>query len=298
MRHLRLVIAIADEGSVTKASHRLHLTQSALSHQLRDLEERLGTKLFLRANKKMLLTPTGENLVSGARRLLRDLHEIEDEVRHMSAGDVGKIRLSTQCYTCYHWLPLALNHFRVKFPRVSVEIYPVATHRPVEALLKGRIDLAIVSTPIRDKRLRIHPLFQDEMMVVMNPDHPLAARTFIRASDFANVSLLTYAVPKEETDVFSKVLIPSGIRPREVLPLALTEAIVEMIKAGMGISVLASWAVAPQVKAKTLTAVPLTSNGLRRHWSAVTLKNRLLPDFTREFIELLASQSPAIFKDG
>ena len=296
VRHLRLVVAIADEESVTKASHRLHVTQSALSHQLRDIEARLGTKLFLRANKRMLLTPVGETLLTAARRLLYDLQQVEEEVRQMSLGEVGRIRLSTQCYTCYHWLPLALKKFRAEFPRVSVEIDVGATHRPVEALFKGEIDVAIVSMPVRDKRLRARSLFQDEMVVIMRPDHPLAARPFIRATDFAEVSLITYAVPKEEIDVFSKVLIPAGVTPKEVLALGLTEAIIEMVKAGMGVGVLASWAVAPQLKAKTLTALPLTSKGLRRQWSAVTLKNHSVPDFTRGFIDLLSFQSTTIFK--
>ena len=296
VRHLRLVVTVAEEGSITKASHRLHLTQSALSHQLRDIEARLGTKLFLRANKKMLLTPAGENLLTAARRLLRDLHQVEEELRQMSFGEVGKIRLSTQCYTCYHWLPRVLNKFRAQFPRVAIEIDVAATRKPIEALFKGRIEVAIASTPVRDKRLQIRPLFQDEMVLVMRPDHPLATRPFIRANDLANVSLLTYDAPKEDNDIFSQVLIPAGVTPQEVLPIGLTEAIIEMVKAGMGVSALASWAAAPQLKAKTLTAVPLTSKGLRRQWSAVTLKNRLLPDFTQEFIELLASQSASIFK--
>ncbi|HEY7915196.1 MAG TPA: LysR family transcriptional regulator [Blastocatellia bacterium] len=296
VRHLRLVVAVAEEGSVTKASHRLHLTQSALSHQLRDIEARLGARLFLRASKRMLLTPAGENLLAAARRLLGELRQVEEEVRQMSSGEAGKIRLSTQCYTCYHWLPLALSKFRLEFPRVAVEIDVAATHKPIEALFKGRIDVAIVSAPMRDKRLSVRPLFQDEMLVVMRPDHPLASRPFIRAADFADVSLITYAMPKEETHLFSRVLIPAGITPREVLPMALTEAIVEMVKAGLGISVLAKWAIAPQLRVKTLAAVPLTSKGLHREWSAVTLKNHSLRDFTRGFIEVLASQSASIFK--
>jgi LysR family transcriptional regulator for metE and metH len=296
VRHLKLVVAIAEEGTITKASHRLHLTQSALSYQLRDIEGRLDTKLFLRVNRKMLLTPAGESLLPAARRLLRELGQAEELARQNSSAGAGRIRLSTECYTCYHWLPLALSKFRAEFPRVAIEVNVAATRKPVSALLKEEIELAIASTPTRDKRLHARPLFQDEMVVVMRSDHPLAARAYVRAADFADVSLLTYSPVKEENDVFSRVLLPAGVTPKEVLPIGLTEAIVEMIKAGMGISVMAKWSVAPYLKGKGLAALPLTSKGLRRQWNAVTLKDRLLPDFTRAFIELLAAQSASIFE--
>jgi LysR family transcriptional regulator for metE and metH len=298
VRHLRLVVSIAEERSVTKASHRLHLTQSALSHQLRDIEARLGTKLFVRANKRMILTAAGDKLLVAARRLLRDMENVEEELRRMSIGEVGKIRLSTECYPCYHWLPPAVERFRTVFPGVTVEIDVAATRRPVEALFEERIDVAIVSGAQRDKRLRLRPLFEDELVVVMRPDHPLATRPYVRPLDFEDVRLITYTIPREESDVFRKVLFPAGVTPKEVLPMGLTEAIIEMVKAGLGISVMANWAVAPQLEAKTLAALPLTSRGTRRQWSAATLKNGFLPDFTHGFVDLLASEAPRIFKQA
>jgi LysR family transcriptional regulator for metE and metH len=264
VRHLRLVVSIAEEGSVTKASHRLHLTQSALSHQLRGIEARLGMKLFVRANKRMILTAAGDKLLAAARRLLRDMENVEEELRQMSIGEVGKIRLSTECYTCYHWLPPAVERFRTVFPGVTVEIDVAATRRPVEALLEERIDVAIVSGSLRDKRLLVRPLFEDELIVVMRPDHPLASRDYIRPTDFEDVRLITYTISREESDVFRRVLFPAGVTPKEVLPMGLTEAIIEMVKAGLGISVMANWAVAPHLEAQTLAALPLTSKGTRR----------------------------------
>jgi LysR family transcriptional regulator for metE and metH len=293
IRHLKLIVAVAEEGTVTKASHRLHLTQSALSHQLRDIENKLGATLFLRANKKMTLTPAGERLLASAHRLLYELKRVEDEVRQIASDQQATLRLSTECYTCYHWLPSLLKVFNRKFPRVSVEIDVAATRQPIQALLSGKIDLAIVSTPIRDSRLLTKPLFQDELLVVMKPDHPLASRPYIRAKDFAEEKLFVYALPKEENTVFQKVLIPAGIEPKQFVQVELTEAIVEMVKAGLGISVLAQWAVAPQIKTGALSVRPLTSKGLRRQWSGVTLKNQMHSKYALEFINSLADKSLA-----
>src|SRR5262249_33239450 len=132
IRHLRLLTAVAEEESVTAAGRRLHLTQSALSHQLRDAEQKLGTPLFLRLGKRMALTAAGKKLVDAARRILSDLHNAEAEVLEMNSGAHGVIRLSTECYTCYHWLPPVMASFHTRFPKVEVCIDMDATHHPAE----------------------------------------------------------------------------------------------------------------------------------------------------------------------
>src|SRR5919197_3336094 len=146
VRHLQLVAAVADVGSLTRAGDRLHLTQSALSHQLRDIESRLGAALFLRVGKRLVLTPAGERLLASARDVLERLEQAEHEIRQMGRDDSGVLRLTTECYTCYHWLPPILTRYRRQFPRVEVRIDVNATPHPVEMLLAGKIDLALVSS--------------------------------------------------------------------------------------------------------------------------------------------------------
>src|SRR6185295_10200313 len=131
IRHLRLIVAVSEEKGVTKAGERLHLTQSALSHQLRDIEERLGTPLFLRMNKKMILTQAGERLLQTAHRVLDELKRTEEHISQIAADKQGTIRISTECYTCYHWLPDLLKDFNQKYPGVEVKIVVEATHRPI-----------------------------------------------------------------------------------------------------------------------------------------------------------------------
>src|SRR5438067_8772871 len=141
VRHLRLVAAVADVGSLTRAGDRLHLTQSALSHQLRDIESRLGAALFLRVGKRLVLTPAGERLLESAKDVLERLEQTERDIRQMGKERAGVLRLTTECYTCYHWLPPLLIRYRKKFPRVEVRIDVAATGRPIEKLIAGKLDL-------------------------------------------------------------------------------------------------------------------------------------------------------------
>lgn len=299
IRHLKLIKAIAREGSVTKAGNRLHLTQSALSHQLRDAEQKLGARLFTRLNKRMLLTPAGERLLVSADNVLEEIKRAEEDIHRIALSREGVLRLSTQCYTCYHWLPSMLKLFQQKFPRVDVQIMVEATRRPLEALLDGKLDLAIVNRPLRNSKIAYKPLFHDELVAVVRPDHPLASRAHVKAQDFADQHLLVYQVPKEESTIFQKFLIPAGVSPRRVSQVQLTEAIIEMVKAGLGVSIMARWAVAPQLASGTLCAVPLSSRGFHRQWSAATLKNKSAPAYLNAFIDLLANNSlPVERKDG
>ena len=178
-RHLRLAAAVAEHGSLTRAGRELHLTQSALSHQLLDLEGRLRVTLFHRMGKRMVPTVAGLRLVDAARQTLPDPAR-----RRRGAAPPGQrpravLRLSTECYTCYHWLPRVLDRFRERHPRVEVQIVPEATREPIAALLDGRIDLGIVSSAERDERLAYHPLFQDELCAVMRAGTPARRRAGI-----------------------------------------------------------------------------------------------------------------------
>jgi len=289
VRHLKLIEAVAKEGGLTKAANRLHVTQSALSHQLRDIEDKLGAPLFLRLNKKMLLTQAGERLLSAAPSVLDELRRAEDDIQQIALNREGILRISTECYTCYHWLPAVLKPFNNEFPRVEVRIVAEATRRPVEALLDGKLDIAITSTGVRNQKLIFKPLFKDELVAIVSPEHPYACRSFINARDFASEHLLVYALRNEELTIFQKILNPAGVTPKRVSRVELTEAIIEMVKAGLGISVMARWAVTPQVAAGTLCALPLTVRGLHRQWGAAVIRHKSTPPYLLRFTELLAS---------
>src|SRR5215510_13564808 len=297
IRHLKLIVAVTEEKSVKRAGEVLHLTQSALSHQLREIEEKLGTRLFLRMNKKMILTQAGERLLRTARQVLDEMKRAEDHISQMAANQQGTLRISTECYTCYHWLPDVMKEFRRKFPGVEVKIDAEATHRPIQALLQGKLDLGIVSDVRRDKQLQYRALFEDEFVAVMSTDHPLVARPCLTARDFANQNLILYVAPEEST-LFTKMLRPAGVTPARVSTVPLTEAIIEMVKARLGISVLARWAVKDQVAAGKIVARPLTRRGMHRQWQAVTIKQEMTPAYIDEFIGLLSGPAMPLGKRG
>jgi LysR family transcriptional regulator for metE and metH len=292
VRDLRLVHAVADHGSLTRAGMVLHLTQSALSHQLADLETRVGAPLFSRAGKRMVLTPAGERLRDHARAILTALGRAEDDLRSASRQREALLRLSTECYTCYHWLPRVLREFERDFPRVETRIVAEATRRPVPALLRGLLDLAVVSTPIRDRRIVLTPLFRDELVAVTAPDHPWAGRPFVTPEDFASEHLIGYNLPRQENTFYQQVLVPGGHLPRQVSDVQLTEAIVELVKAGLGVSVLARWAVAPQLRSGEVAGLPITERGVHRQWSAAYLNYKIVPRHLAAFVTLLGHWCP------
>ncbi|HEV8269464.1 MAG TPA: LysR substrate-binding domain-containing protein [Thermoanaerobaculia bacterium] len=288
VRHLRLVAAIAEEGGVTRAAGRLHLTQSALSHQLRDLEGKLGVRLFLRLGRRMVPTPAGERLLASAGSLLEEITRVEDDVSRLGEGRSGVIRLATECYTCYHWVPPVLKDFHRLHARVDVQILAADTRRPVEALLAGRIDLAIASTPLHDpRRVLVTPLFQDEMVAVFSPRHRFASRSLVAPKDFESENVILYCAPEEST-LFERVLVPAGVVPRQITQIQLTEAIVEMVKADLGVAVLARWAVARELESGSLRSARVTGRGLRRRWFAARLRDPHAAPYLGDFVDLLA----------
>lgn len=291
VRHLSLVHEIAATGSVTRAAERLHLTQSALSHQLRHIESRLGLQLFLRLGKKMVLTPAGDRVLASSRRVLDEIRRAEDDLRVMAQHGKGVLRLCTQCNTGYHWLPPLLQSFHRKYPGVDVRIAVEATRRPLEALLEGAIDLAVVTSSVSDKRLIATPLFDDELVAVVAPSHPFAKRASVDPQDFADEHLIIYSADRADSYTFSRILTPAGVEPARISQVPLTEAILELVKAGLGVSVMARWAVEPAIRSGEVRAVRVTRRGVFRSWTAVTLKDRAEPKWQREFIALLARRA-------
>jgi LysR family transcriptional regulator for metE and metH len=288
LRHLRLVAAVAESGGQTRAARRLNLTQSALSHQLRELESRIGAPLFIRASRRMVLTALGERVLTSARRVLHEVETLErDLAAAESTGGAGVVRLATECYTCYHWLPGVVTAFRAEWPTVDVRIIAEATANPVRALLDGALDLAIVAGDVDERRLGCTSLFEDEQVVVVAPNHPFASKAFVEPEELEQEHLILYTTHSSDNSVLREVLRPAGVEPRSLTRVQLTEAIVELVKAGLGISVLARWAIAPQLRDGSLVGVPLTRRGFHRRWWAVTRPHETAPAYQQSLLELL-----------
>lgn len=263
LRHLRTLLALEETGSVSAAAQRVFLTQSALSHQIRVLENHFETPLFERKSMPLRFTPAGERLLQLGRELLPRVAAAERDLMQIIQGEAGQLRLAVECHTCFDWLMPAMGEFRPRWPHVELDIVSGFQADPVGLLLSGRADLAIVSEAVPQAGITYWPLFAYEMVGICSPEHPLAAKDVWQAQDFADETLITYPVPDDMLDLLRKVLLPRGINPPR-RHSELTIAIVQLVASRRGIAALPYWSVMPYLEkgyicAKPITDTPLTS---------------------------------------
>ena len=295
-RHLRVVAEVARAESVTRAADRLNVTQSAVSHQLREIEDRLGTPVFVRSGRRMLLTPAGRLLADAANQVLDAIGQVEARVSQLARNIAGELRVSAHCHTGYHWLPALVDGLRRRYPNFEIRISPEFTLNPIGALLDAKLDLAIVNDASDDKRLRFQELFDDEHVAVVPPGHAWASRSFVTPAELVTEQLYLYSRSIDDSFIVQKVLRPAGIELQRVTYLQLTEGILEMVKAAMGASVLPKWSIANVIANGDIRAIRITRAGVFRKWYAVTLSDGAAAPFVEEFIRLLIKQGPAAKK--
>jgi LysR family transcriptional regulator for metE and metH len=291
--HLRLIAQVARTESVTRAADLLNVTQSAVSHQLRELEDRLGTPLFVRSGRRMLLTPAGRLLVDAADDVLDTIARAESQVEQIARHAAGELRVCTHCYTGYSWLPAIVAGLRRRYPAFALQIVPEYTVDPIAALLDARLDLALMNDESDDRRLRYRELFDDEHVAVVPASHRWAARPFVTPDEIAAEPLYLFSRSIENSFVVRHILRPSGLAPAHVTYLQLPEGIIEMVKAGMGATVLPKWSIVNNLAAGGIAAVRITKSGVFRKWYAVTLRDAASTPFVEEFIRLLVAHAPA-----
>lgn len=295
IRDLELVREVVARGSLTAAARRLHVTQSALSHRLLDLEGRVGAPLFRREARRMVPTRAGERLAESAGRLLGELRATWDDVRRIAGAGVALLRVGTACYTGYSWLAAVLERFAAEHPGVEVQVDAGATGDAVDAVRRGTLDVALTPGPLRDDALDARPLFEDELVALLPPGHALAARSHLEPADFRDAHVIVYSADPARSLFLGGILAPAGVTPRKATGVPLTEAILELVQAGQGVTVLARWAAADRIERGTLVARPLGSGGRLRTWHAVTRRaDRARPDDPVEtFVALLQDELPA-----
>lgn len=287
IRHLKLIREVAETKSLTKAKDALFLSQSALSHQLKEIEGQLGTQLFHRVNKQLILTNAGKMVLESAERILKDLESTEMSIKKYVSGTSGTLRLATQCYTCYHWLPSLMTDFKKEFPNVEIEIFHNNEADVEDQVLDGKIDLAIIYENSDRPNIKYHELFRDEIFALVPVGHPWTKKTYVEAQDFEGENIIIHSYPLESVSLFSQVLIPEGVKPNRVMQVQVTEAVVEMVKAGMGVNVMAKWIVEPYLKNDELALIPVTKRGIHRTWQAITLSDENSPQYLQNFVQHL-----------
>jgi len=287
IKHLKLIETVSEEGSLTKAVDKLFLTQSALSHQLKEMESQLGTQVFHRVNKKLVLTGAGKIVLKSAKKILKEIDDTQLEIKKYISGETGKIKLATECYTCYHWVPSLLQQFNLEFPKVDIRIHPEYTNDTIKALLNGKLDLAITCNPVDDPNIQYKELSIDEQVAVVPEGHSWTKKEYVIAKDFENQTLFIYDHPVESTSIYRNLIEPAGIKLKDVVAIQLTEATIEMVKAGLGVKVMATWALKPYLSSNRIATVRVTKNGLHRTWYVAMLKKEDTPSYFNYFVEHL-----------
>jgi LysR family transcriptional regulator, regulator for metE and metH len=291
---LEIAVTIAEAGTLTAAARRLHLSQSALSHHLKGLEERIGSALFVRQPRCMAPTAVGEELIRRGTLIQMEFRQLELDLATMAQGAAQVIRLGTQCYTSYHWLPSLVRRHSSLAQRVRLRIVPEATQRIVEALIRGEIDFAILATEGQDDRLHYFNLLQDEIVLLVAKDHPLSGKRTIMPEDLRGESLLIHTTPDGRHVVVDGLLASHGVRPQEVIRLQLTEAILEMAAAGMGVAAAARWMISSAAKARGLSLISFGPQPVVRQWRCAVLRGS--PRHS-EFSELAAALRSLLTSD-
>lgn len=257
IRQLRTLKAIADTGSLAAASERLHLTQSALSHQLREMESYLDTPVLVRKTKPPRFTQVGERLLSLADIVLPAMRQAERDIGKLSLGQAGRLIMAIECHSCFEWLMPTINSFRQHWPEVELDFQSGFHGDAQEDLQQGLLDCVVTSNPGRHDGLCFEPLFQYESVLVLGNDHALNQKAVIEPADLASETLISYPVDPDRLDIYQHFLDPAGIRPAAVRHTELTLMMVQLVASGRGLCALPSWAAAEYVNRGWVRTRPL-----------------------------------------
>ncbi len=291
LRHLETLLALDECGSLSKAAARLFLTQSALSHQLKALESHYGAALVEKNIRPLRFTAIGQRLLVLARGVLPQVAEAGRDIARLAQGHAGPLRVAVQCHNCFDLLMPAMDAYRSLWPEVELDIISGFVVDPLPLIERAEAELAIIhDKPQPHPNLEFSPLFRYESVALMSPRHPLAAKTWLEAADFAQETLITYPVPDEMLDVMKHFLTPAGINPKR-RTAELTVAILQLVASGRGIAALPSWTVGNYIERGYVVSRPIGHGGLRCELYAATSRAAADTAYIKEFIALTRTLS-------
>lgn len=290
LRHLKTLLALKETGSVSSAAQRIYLTQSALSHQIKALEEQYGLPLFERKSNPLRFTAAGDRLIQLANDILPKVVAAERDLSRVKQGEAGELRIAVECHTCFDWLMPAMDSFRQHWPLVELDIVSGFHTDTVGLLLTNRADWAVVSEIEENDDIVHKPLFSYEMVGLCAKDHPLANKEVWEAEDFAEQTWITYPVPDDMLDLLRKVLKPAGITPQRRTS-ELTIAIIQLVASKRGVAALPFWAAKPYLDRGYVVARKITRQGLQSNLYCAYRKEDAESAYLDDFYETVKTQS-------
>ena len=289
-RHLRTIRAIHETGGLANAAGVLNITQSALSHQIKGLEDQAGVELFVRRSKPLKLSAAGFRLLKLAEKILPEIEAMEDEFLGLQSGKTGRLHIAIECHACFEWLFPVLEEFRKAWPDVDVDIRPGLAFGALPALQKEEVDLVVSSDPEELDGVEFSALFDYEPVFVASAKHPLAEKDYVVAEDFRDEMLITYPVERSRLDVFSQLLSPAKVEPRSVRQVELTAVILLLVASNRGVAVLPDWVVREVRYNSDYVTRPITKNGLTRRLYAATRTEDTTKPFMAHLLRLARSE--------
>ncbi|MGA0181813.1 MAG: LysR family transcriptional regulator [Candidatus Puniceispirillaceae bacterium] len=286
LRHLRTIMAIHSAGSVAQAAEQLHITQSALSHQIKAIRDQLGVDLFVKNTKPMRLSAEGLRFLRAAERILPEIDLLKVEFDNLQRGEAGRLHIAIECHACFEWLFPVLNLFRQDYPDVDIDIRPGLAFRALKALVDEEVDIVISSDPEDIPGVEFHQLFPYAPTFLAATANPLSRKDYVDAQDFSDETLITYPVERTRLDIFSQLLIPAKIEPKLIRQVELTAVMLMLVGANKGVAVLPDWVIRSADVGDGLVTLPVTKQGLVRQLYAAVRRDDEAKPFMERFIAL------------
>jgi len=284
--HLAIVRAVDQHGSLTAAAEQLHLTQSALSHAIRKLEDQLGVAIWTREGRRLRPTQAGAYLLSVANRLIPQLTHAEARLRQFAQGERGTLRIGIECHPCYQWLLKVVSPYLAEWPDVDVDVKQEFQFSGIGALFGHEIDLLVTPDPLFRTGLQFEAVLDYEQVLVVGPGHRLAGTPCVQPDQLAQETLISYPVPIDRLDIYTQFLLPAGIRPKRHKPIETTDIMLQMVASGRGVAALPRWLANEYAERLGVTAIRLGERGIDKQIFLGIRQAEAGIDYLHAFVEL------------
>jgi LysR family transcriptional regulator for metE and metH len=285
IKHLKTLRALRDGGSLVEAAKQLHLTQSALSHQLKEVEGRIGLSLFVRKTKPIRFSRAGEHVLELADKVIPQFEQTSRDIKKLAGGQAGRLHMAIECHSCFDWLMPAINSFRDQWPEVEIDLMASFHFEPLPALARGDLDLVVTADPLPMPGIHYQPLFRYQALLAIANQHPLVNKKHVEAADLTDQTLIHYPVERKRLDIFTQFLEPNGVEPNATRQADLTLMIVQLVASGRGVACLPNWALQPYLSADLISSRPLGKKGIWPTLYAAIREEQKNSSFMKDFLK-------------